>query len=149
MSSALRFHDLTVRGVPKEATPAAAAVVFQLPFPVGQGWKANGPHAFRADGVGTRNSLDFGAPSGSGQVVAAAGGTVASVTNCGGGYEVRINHPDGWQTGYYNLSSVAAGIANGASVARGQAVGTTGTGCGRRLSTTSILAFVGMEPTST
>jgi murein DD-endopeptidase MepM/ murein hydrolase activator NlpD len=110
------------------AAAASAAIPMQLPFPVGQVWQANGPHPY--NGVsGIRNALDFGRTDGStGTVVAAAAGRVSLVRNCGGGYEVRIDHADGWQTGYYHLSAVS--VAQGAQVAMGQLIGATGQGCG-------------------
>ena len=110
------------------ASAASAAIPMQLPFPVGQVWQANGPHPYNGSS-GVRNSLDFGRTDGStGTVVAAAAGTVSMVRNCGGGYEIRIGHAGGWQTGYYHLSSVS--VAQGAQVAMGQPIGATGQGCG-------------------
>lgn len=114
--------------VAREASGVTATIAFQLPFPVGQAWKANGPHVY-SSASGVRNSVDLGPTSGDGQVVAAAAGRISSVTNCGGGYEVRIDHADGWQTGYYHLGSVASGVASGANVARGQAIGVTSRAC--------------------
>ncbi|MEX1140718.1 MAG: M23 family metallopeptidase, partial [Thermoleophilaceae bacterium] len=100
----------------------------QLPFPVGQTWQANGPHPH--NGVsGTRNSVDLGKTDNTtGTVVAVAAGTVSRLTNCGGGYEIRIDHASGWQSGYYHLAS--ASIAKGDKVSMGQKIGTTGQGCG-------------------
>ena len=113
--------------ISSSSSGVTATIAMQLPFPVGQAWKANGPH-MHSSASGVRNSVDLGPTSGTGQVVAAAAGTVASVRDCGGGYEVRINHADGWQTGYYHLGTVS--VASGATVARGQAIGTTSTACG-------------------
>ena len=109
------------------ASGVTSTIAMQLPFPVGQAWKANGPH-WHSSASGVRNSVDLGPTSGNGQVVAAAAGKVASVRDCGGGYEVRIDHADGWQTGYYHLGSVSVTV--GASVTRGQAIGVTSTACG-------------------
>ena len=115
--------------VARDASAVTATITFQLPFPVGQAWKANGPH-MHSSASGVRNSVDLGPTSGTGQVVAAAAGRIALVRDCGGGYEVRIDHADGWQTGYYHLGSVASGVTLGASVSRGQSIGVTSQGCG-------------------
>jgi murein DD-endopeptidase MepM/ murein hydrolase activator NlpD len=110
------------------APTAGAAIPMQLPFPVGEVWQANGPHPFNGS-TGVRNSVDMGRTNATtGTVVAAAAGTVTLVQDCGGGYEIRIAHADGWETGYYHLS--AASVAQGASVSMGQAIGATGEGCG-------------------
>lgn len=123
----LLFLMAATIAVSKQASGVTATIAMQLPFPVGQAWKANGPHV-HSTASGVRNSVDLGPTSGTGTVVAAAGGRVSTVRDCGGGYEVRIDHADGWQTGYFHLGSVS--VAVGATVARGQAVGTTSTGCG-------------------
>ena len=110
------------------APTAGAAIPMQLPFPVGEVWQANGPHPFNGSS-GVRNSVDMGrANNTTGTVVAAAAGTVTLVRDCGGGYEIRIAHADGWQTGYYHLS--AATVDQGATVSMGEAIGNTGEGCG-------------------
>lgn len=107
---------------------ALAAIAMQLPFPVGETWQANGPHPHNGTS-GTRNSVDFGRTDNTtGTVAAVAAGTVSRVVNCGGGYEIRVDHADGWQSGYYHLAS--ASVGNGSKVSMGQKIGTTGQGCG-------------------
>lgn len=112
--------------------PAAVAAAepsgLQLPFPVGETWWSNGPHA---DSGTVRNSVDFGVNA-TRNVVAAGAGVVSSVSNCGGGgVQVTIDHTgalSGWKTRYWHLSSNA--VNPGAHVSAGQVIGKTGLGCG-------------------
>ncbi len=114
------------------APPAHALTApfpLQLPYPLGVSMRANGPHAMDAS-TGIRNSVDFGSANGSTiDVVAAADGVVSQVEDCGGGYEIRVDHAEGWQTGYFHLSR--ADVAEGDRVTRGETLGATGYACGR------------------
>ncbi|MBI3160497.1 MAG: peptidoglycan DD-metalloendopeptidase family protein, partial [Chloroflexi bacterium] len=101
------------------------AALLSLPWATGQTWiLTGGPHS--NDGTGRPwSSLDF-AVGGSGEVRAARDGIV--YLDCAN--FVRINHSDGWQTGYYHLTGIV--VSNGQTVTRGQLLGYTSsaTGCG-------------------
>lgn len=97
-----------------------------LPWQTGESWNfTSGPHA---DGFqpspNTLSALDFS--GGSGQIRAAREG-IAYVP-CAN--YVRIDHPDGWRTGYYHVSNIT--INNGTQVARGTHLGNQSAlyGCG-------------------
>ena len=97
-----------------------------LPFPAGQSWQANGPHA--DNGVsGTRAFVDLGPLSGNGTVVAAMSGTVHNRT-CVDGKGVAHKYAEvtsgSWATRYRHLKSFSA--VNGSKVQAGQAIGKTG-----------------------
>ncbi|XWX04574.1 S8 family serine peptidase [Aggregatilineales bacterium SYSU G02658] len=98
-----------------------------LPWATNETWAlTGGPHS--NDGSGNRpwNSLDFS--GGSGVVRAAADGVVWRASWCPN--FVRVDHANGWQTGYYHL--INESVSNGQSVARGTAIGNTSNvaGCG-------------------
>jgi LasA protease len=99
-----------------------------LPWAVGETWiLGGGPHHAWGDGTRPRSALDFSPwPGGSGVVRAAADG-IASV---GCASDVRIDHADGWQTGYSHLEDTA--VANNEPVVRGQRLGIAAgaTACG-------------------
>lgn len=92
-----------------------------FPFPVGETWLfSGGPHSTNW------SALDFA--KNNGQVVAARGGTVWRSGSCPN--FIRIDHSDGWKTGYYHL--VNERVNNGQSVSRWQHIGNASTsiGCG-------------------
>lgn len=71
--------------------------------------------------------VDYTAPLGS-PVVASAGGVVTQAGwNGDGGRTVRIRHPNGYETLYMHLSSIAAGVRAGARVGQGDLIGRVGT----------------------
>lgn len=93
-------------------------------MPVGTTVQAGGPHNW----YGVRSSVDIGpiSPGIPLQVTAAAGG-VAHVRD-DQGYSrcwVVIDHPGGWQTHYYHLKGVPAGL-NGSPVNAGDPIGWAG-----------------------
>lgn len=97
------------------------SAMLRLPFDTGETQRfTGGPHDTN------RAALDFA--GGSGLARAAREGTVWRSGSCPN--FVRIDHADGWQTGYYHLINEA--VSNGQSVSGGQVVGTqsTGVGCG-------------------
>jgi len=80
--------------------------------------------------------VDYAAPVGA-PVVAVASGTVISAGWAGGGgNQIRLKHPDGYESFYLHLSSFGTGIRAGARVEQGQLigrVGATGTATGPHL----------------
>ncbi len=98
-----------------------AAARLSLPYPTGESWLfSGGPHG------GSRSALDFARNGG--QVRATSDGT--AMIPCAN--QIIITHGDGWQTGYYHVSNIR--VANGATVRRGDVLGTASTavGCGGR-----------------
>ncbi|GAA4895896.1 hypothetical protein GCM10025789_11880 [Tessaracoccus lubricantis] len=102
---------------------AATLPTFPMLLPVGWGLtvQGGGTHTFAS---GVRSSVDLGA---SGNVpvdvVAAADGVITALkANC----EVVITHGDGWQTQYFHLKNIPAGLAAGQRITAGTKVGMTG-----------------------
>ncbi len=96
-----------------------------LPWATGETWSlTGGPHT--NTGSGPWSSLDFA--GGSGIARSAADGVVWRASSCPN--FVRVDHSNGWQTGYYHLINEA--VSNGQSISRGTAVGqiSTAVGCG-------------------
>lgn len=90
-----------------------------LPWDVGKSWyMGGGPHSNQGNNTRPRSALDFSARSGDPKDVRAAADGVAFVP-CQN--FVRINHADGWQTGYYHLTGIA--VSNNQPVTRGQLLG--------------------------
>ncbi len=84
------------------------------------GWRSN-PFGGAPD---FHPGLDIAAPTGT-TVTAAAGGTVIMAQWYGGyGNYISIDHGGGYSTGYGHLSAIY--VANGQTVARGQAIGAVG-----------------------
>jgi murein DD-endopeptidase MepM/ murein hydrolase activator NlpD len=70
--------------------------------------------------------IDYAAPVGA-PVIAAAGGTVVSVTHDGtNGRMVRLRHASGYETRYLHLSAFAAGLRAGGRVDQGATIGFVG-----------------------
>jgi hypothetical protein len=103
---------------------AAAAPIFQMPFPCGQVWMGQ----TRTDHV-PANAVDFNRAGDDGDsVVAAATGRVVKVENQGGvsyGRWIEIDHGAGWRTRYAHLSQWRVFV--GQSVRQGQLIGNVGT----------------------
>ncbi|MBB1510444.1 M23 family metallopeptidase [Tessaracoccus sp. MC1756] len=105
------------------AEAAATLPDFPMLLPVGWGLtvQGGGTHTFAS---GVRSSVDLGAAgNASVDVVAAADGVLTTVkANC----EVIITHQGGWQTKYFHLRAIPAGLAAGQQVAAGTKLGMTG-----------------------
>ena len=108
------------------ATPGQAAPAFQMPFPCNETWRVHtsathSPSTLAVDmNVGSGND-DLGRT-----VVASAGGT-ARRYNAGSssyGQYIIITHGSGWTTLYAHLNSYS--VADGATVAIGDKIGTVG-----------------------
>jgi murein DD-endopeptidase MepM/ murein hydrolase activator NlpD len=100
-----------------------------LPFAVNQTWTLfGGPHGNGGNSVRPWSSLDLGILNTRVQVQAAREGVVWRSSDCPN--FVRIDHADGWQTGYYHL--INERVVNGQYVERGTILGDTSNavGCG-------------------
>ena len=99
-----------------------------LPYAVGETWTyVGGPHGNNGDGVRPWSAVDL-AVDGTGRVRAADDGLIWRSSACRN--FVRVDHDNGWQTGYYHLSDEK--VSNGDTVTRGTWLGNTSnaTGCG-------------------
>lgn len=101
---------------------------FILPFEEEASVKTSGPHTWAGTADGARGSVDFGLADTTDRmdVVAAAAG-VATVHDDLGWSRcyVLVDHGNGWQTAYYHLVDVPAGL-DGTSVQQGQRIGEMG-----------------------
>jgi murein DD-endopeptidase MepM/ murein hydrolase activator NlpD len=80
--------------------------------------------------------VDYAAPTGTPVVAVASGVVVSAGWAGGGGRQVRIRHPSGFESYYLHLSAFAKGVRAGAHVDQGQLigrVGSTGTATGPHL----------------
>ena len=100
------------------ALPALAAPNFKAPFPCGQTW------SYYHHGSEVRQALDFNATAGTPVLASAAGTAWRYYEANGAGNYIVIDHGGGWKTYYFHLAQFS--VVNGASVAQGQQVGTTG-----------------------
>jgi Ricin-type beta-trefoil lectin domain-like/Peptidase family M23 len=106
------------------AHAAGARPYFQLPFQLGQTWKAGAPHTNGGNNVGSRGSLDFGPTGTNKSVVAIAAGTVYRIS-CSGGSYLGVDHGNGWKSTYYHLTSQQTSLI-GKRVAAGTVLGNAG-----------------------
>lgn len=117
------------RGEESLAAPQGnGASLLNWPFQLGETWTfIGGPHGNNGDSNRPWTALDLGV-EGIGRVRAARDGIVWRSASCPN--FVRIDHNDGWQTGYYHLSNEQ--VSNGQFVERGRWLGNTsnGVGCG-------------------
>jgi murein DD-endopeptidase MepM/ murein hydrolase activator NlpD len=101
-----------------------------LPYATDTGWMLlGGPHGNNGDSVRPWTALDLNPDlSTSERILAAREGYVYRSSACPN--YVRVDHPDGWQTGYYHVKDEQ--VANGQYVERGAWLGNTSsrTGCG-------------------
>jgi hypothetical protein len=102
------------------------SALLSLPYATGETQVlTGGPHG-NAAGSPVWSALDFAA--GSRQARAARDGTVWRSSSCPN--FIRVDHADGWQTGYYHMPEESIPVANGQSVGRGDYVGDHGVGVG-------------------
>ncbi|MEO3750924.1 peptidoglycan DD-metalloendopeptidase family protein [Streptomyces sp. B6B3] len=106
-----------------ESSSALAAPTFKAPFPCGQQW------TYSHHSAEVRRALDFirsdgGTTAGSPVLASAAGTATRHSQPSGAGNYIVIDHGGGWQTYYFHLDAYS--VANGAQVAQGQQIGTTG-----------------------
>ncbi|GGQ75873.1 M23 family metallopeptidase [Couchioplanes azureus] len=110
---------------PAPGHAAGPRPLFQLPFTCGQQWTAS----TRSDHIPNPNSLDLmkvGGGSNNQPILAAAGGRVVkSAYDDGGGWHVRIDHGNGWQTRYLHMISAPA-VSLHQTVVQGQLIGRVG-----------------------
>lgn len=98
------------------------------PFQFGETWTfVGGPHGNNGDSVRPWTAIDL-AVEGVGRVRAARDGVVWRSSACPN--FVRVDHSEGWQTGYYHLANEQ--VVNGQYVERGAWLGNTSSqvGCG-------------------
>ena len=127
-----RFPSQAIKGSLQGPSGFAAAAdggaQLSLPYATGESWTLmSGPH--RGPSLSSPHAaIDL--TNGSGTVRAARDGI--AYLDCPN--KVRVDHGDGYQTGYYHLIGIV--VANGQPVTRGQVLGSTGTGvgCGGRAS---------------
>lgn len=105
------------------APPAHGAPVFKAPFPCGQRW------TYDHHSTESRLALDFirsdgGATAGVPVLATAAGRASRRYEAGGAGNYVIIDHGGGWTTYYFHLAAYS--VPDGAVVAQGQQIGTTG-----------------------
>ncbi|GAA3880834.1 M23 family metallopeptidase [Streptomyces sedi] len=114
---------LTVPAAQADAGTTAAPA-FKAPFPCGQQW------TYSHHSAEVRRALDFvrsdgGATHGAPVLASAAGTATRHDQPSGAGQYIVIDHGGGWQTYYFHLDTF--GVPDGASVAQGEPIGTTGT----------------------
>lgn len=106
-----------------------SAAQLGLPWPTGQAWKlTGGPHRNDSQTSHIWSSLDFQGPNRSGTVASAREGVVRRSSACPN--FIRVDHADGWQTGYYHL--INERVQDGQWVNRWDLLGdiSTASGCG-------------------
>ncbi len=125
---------LDPRNAEKQALPSDAGIgdgsaMLSLPWATGETWKLTGG-THNNSGLEQRpwSAIDFQGPNRTGKVRAAANGTIYRSSNCKN--FIRIDHANGWQTGYYHLTNEQ--VSNGQTVQRGQYIGDISieAGCG-------------------
>ncbi|HZG03550.1 MAG TPA: peptidoglycan DD-metalloendopeptidase family protein [Streptomyces sp.] len=105
------------------ARAALAAPNFKAPYPCGQRW------TYSHHSAEVRRALDFvradgGTTAGTPVLASAAGTATRHYQASGAGNYIVIDHGGGWKTYYFHLAAFS--VANGAWVAQGQQIGTTG-----------------------
>ncbi|MEM9290122.1 MAG: peptidoglycan DD-metalloendopeptidase family protein [Acidobacteriota bacterium] len=70
--------------------------------------------------------VDYGAPTGTPVRVTANGSVSFAGWNRGGGWVVKVRHPNQFETAYLHLSSFASGISRGRAVRQGEVIGYVG-----------------------
>jgi hypothetical protein len=124
LAAALTLVTASAVAVVVVPQPALAAPVFKAPFRCGQRW------TYSHHAAEVRLALDFirndGGTTNLSPVLASAAGTAYRYYQAGGaGNYIAIEHGGGWKTYYFHLAGYS--VANGAAVAQGQQIGTTGT----------------------
>lgn len=119
-SQAIKDSLQSRTGFSAAAAPGDAQL--SLPYATGETWTLmSGPH--RGPSTSSPHAaIDLDGGSG---VVRAARAGIAYL-DCPN--KVRVDHGDGYQTGYYHLTGIV--VANGQPVAHGQVLGSSGTGVG-------------------
>lgn len=104
-------------------TQGDGSAQLSLPYATGETWAmTGGPHTNDGAQTGIWSAIDMN--GGSRQVRAARDGVAYRPCNNGIAF-VRVDHADGWQTGYYHLASIQ--VFNMQGVSRGQYLGNTST----------------------
>lgn len=127
----LKRHEAQLRDLTRAAAPRSGASRLSLPFATGETWVyTGGPHSNGGTSTPPLSSVDFAVDlrTNAGLVRAAREGYVVRSSSCPN--YVRVDHGDGWSTGYYHLTNEA--VSNGQYVSRGTVLGkiSNGVGCG-------------------
>lgn len=101
--------------------------LLSLPFASGQTWTlTGGPHDCCGSDTTNAGAIDLADGLTDGKIRAAREGVVWRAASCPN--FIRIDHSDGWQTGYYHV--INEQVSNGQAVARGQYIAAQGNGIG-------------------
>jgi murein DD-endopeptidase MepM/ murein hydrolase activator NlpD len=124
-------QSLVNTGISFAQRGAGNEVRLSLPWKIGTDWiLIGGPHGNNGDSARPWTALDFNPDLGntSEKILAAREGYVYLVNNCAN--YVRIDHADGWNTGYYHVKNIQ--VSSGQYVETGTFLGYTSaqTGCG-------------------
>ncbi len=127
----MRRYASYQRSLTRANAPRSGASRLSLPFATGETWVyTGGPHSNAGTSTPPLSSVDFAVDlrTNAGLVRAAREGYVYRTANCPN--YVRVDHGDGWSTGYYHLTNEA--VSNGQYVSRGTVLGkiSNGVGCG-------------------
>ncbi|GAA5217581.1 M23 family metallopeptidase [Streptomyces sp. BB1-1-1] len=110
-------------GAATSGAALAAAPNFKAPYPCGQKW------TYSHHSAEVRRALDFvradgGTTNGTPVLASAAGTAYRHFQADGAGNYISIEHGGGWRTYYFHLSAFS--VPDGAQVAQGRQIGTTG-----------------------
>jgi len=127
----LKRHASYQRSLMRATAPRSGESRLSLPFATGETWVyTGGPHSNGGTSTPPLSSIDLAVnlSTNAGLVRAAREGYVYRTASCPN--YVRVDHGDGWSTGYYHLTNEA--VSNGQYISRGTVLGkiSNGVGCG-------------------
>lgn len=111
------------------STPEAAgngSAQLSLPWTTGETWYlTGGPHGSTIGGNRPWAAIDLSNGSQGGGTVRAAREGTAYVPCGNAGNFIRVDHPDGYQTGYFHIAQASITVSNGQGITRGHVLGAT------------------------